>query len=161
MPMLVTSGAVNFDNEIDSSLLAAHVASQLRDLDANEVDVRPNRVMFKGGYFRFVTSWNILVTFGFGDLVIDPEVHEIRYSLSYRQLVTFSAIMFGAMCIFLLTASRAQGMISGIWTLLGLLLMWFCIGFLNVTIGVWRFERFLGRAIATAPPINPIGASTR
>ena len=65
MPTLMTTGAIDNGSEIDSSLLAAHVAAQLRDLDANEVDVRPNRVMFKGGDFRYVTSWNILVTFGF------------------------------------------------------------------------------------------------
>jgi len=150
-------GAVDFGNEVDSSLLAAHVAARLRDVDAKEVDVRPNRVTFEGGFFRFVTNWNILVNFGFGDLTVDPSTHEIRYRLSYRQLVIFSAIMFGVICVFLGT----RGMISGIWTMLGLLMMWFCIGFINVTIGVWRFERFLGQAIATAPHVGPVGASTR
>ena len=155
------TGAVDFGKEVDSSLLAAHVAARLRDVDANEVDVRPNRVTFKGGFFRFVTNWNILVSFGFGDIVVDHDTHEIRYRLSYRQLVIYSAIMFGVMCLFLLTFSGTQGMISGIWTILGLLLIWLCIGFLNVTIGVWRFERLQGRAIATAPQVKPIGASTR
>jgi hypothetical protein len=161
MPALTTTGAVDFGKEIDSSTLAAHVAARLRDVNANDVEVRPNRVTFKGGFFRFVTNWNILVSFGFGDLVVDPDTHEIRYRLSYRQLVIYSAIIFGVMCVFLLSFSGAHGMISGIWTMLGLLLMGFCIGFLNVTIGVWRFERFLSRAIATAPHVEPIDASTR
>jgi len=152
----MTTGAVDFGKEIDSSLLAAHVAARLRDIDANEVDVRPHRVTFKGGFFRFVTNWNILVNFGFGDLEVDPDSHEVRYRLSYRQLVIYSAIMFVVLCVFLLAFSGTRGMVSGIWTMLGLLLMWFCIGFLNVTIGVWRFERFLGRAIATAPQVEPI-----
>jgi hypothetical protein len=161
MPTLMTTGAVDFGKEIDSSLLAVHLAVRLRDVDANEIEVRPNHVTFRGGIFRFVTNWNILVSFGFGDFAVDSNTDEIRYRLSYRQLVICSAIMFGVMCLCLLTFSGTQGIISGTWTILGLLLMWFCLGFINVTIGVWRFERFLGRAIATAPRVKPIGAADR
>jgi hypothetical protein len=66
--------------------------------------------------------------------------------------------MFVVMCLFLLTFSGTKGIISGTWTILGLLLMWFCVAFINVNIGVWRFERFLGRALATAPRVKPVGA---
>jgi hypothetical protein len=154
----MTTGAVEFSKEIDACLLAAHLAVRLRDVDANEVDVRNNRVKFRGGVFRFVTNWNILVNFGFGDLAVDSDACEIHYRLSYRQLVIISAIMFVVMCIFLLTFSGTKGIISGTWTILGLLLMWFCVAFINVNIGVWRFERFLGRALATAPRVKPVGA---
>src|ERR1700685_2514732 len=79
--MLMTTGTVDFGKEVDSSLLAAHIAARLRGVDANDVDARPNSVTFKAGVFRFVTNWNILVSFGFGDLVVDPQTHEIHYRL--------------------------------------------------------------------------------
>ena len=158
MPALTKTGAVDFNEGIDPSLLANHLAGWLRDVDANEVEVRPNHVTFKGGVFRFVTNWNVLVSFGFGDLAVDANTHEIRYCLSCRQLVICSAVMFGVTCICILSFSGVQGVISGAWTILELLLLWVCLGFVNVAIGVWRFERFLGRAIATAPRLKPITA---
>ena len=45
-------------------------------------EVRNNRVTFRGGVFRFVTNWNILVNFGFGDLAVDSDAREIHYRLS-------------------------------------------------------------------------------
>src|ERR1700683_3421811 len=159
--MLMTTGTVDFGKEVDSSLLAAHIAARLRGVDANDVDARPNSVTFKAGVFRFVTNWNILVSFGFGDLVVDPQTHEIHYRLSYRQLVICSAIMFAVTCLCLLTFSRVPGIFSACWTILGLLLMWFCIGLINVSLGVWRVVWFFGRAVATAPGVKPIGAATK
>jgi hypothetical protein len=154
----MSTGAVDFGKDVDSSLLAAHLAVRLREVDASEVEVRNNRVTFSGGIFRFVTNWNILVSFGFGDLTVDSDTSEIRYRLSYRQLVIASAAMFVVMCVFLLAFSGTQGIISGTWTIFALLLMWLCVGFMNVTIGVWRFKRFLGRATGTAPRVRPMGA---
>jgi len=84
MPTLTKTGTVDFDHEIDSSLLPAHLAGCLRDVDANAVQVRDNRVTFRGGFFRLVTNWNVLVSFRFGDLAVDSDTCEVRHCLSCR-----------------------------------------------------------------------------
>jgi len=91
--MLMISGSVGFAQEIDPSLLPKHLAECMRSVDADAVEITNNRVTFKGGVFRFVTNWNVLVPFGFGDVTVDPETRAVVYGLSYRQLAIFYVIL--------------------------------------------------------------------
>lgn len=152
MLSLTTTGTVDFDQEVDSSLLPAHLAGCLRNVDADVVEVRGNRVTFKGGMFRFVTNWNVLVPFGFGALAINSETREIRYCLSYRQLIIFSTTVAVVAAALVLTFSGLRGLSGG---MLALPLMWFFAVFINLTIGISRFESLLSSAIATAPRMKP------
>jgi hypothetical protein len=95
MPPLVEIGTVSFDQDVDPSLLPLHLAACLRNANANSVEVRDNLVTFEAGMFRFVTNLNVLVPFGFGDITVNSETREVRYCLSYRQLVISSIITFG------------------------------------------------------------------
>ena len=142
------TGIVNFDHEIDPSLLPAHLAGCLRDVDANAVQVRDNSVTFRGGFFRFVGSWNVLVPFGFGDLTVDSETCKVRYGLSYGQLVISFTIAIGVMAAVMLALEGPQGILASMPTLA---LIWFLAVFVNLSIGFLRFKRFLRRSIATAP----------
>src|SRR5713226_3498439 len=92
---------VNFDGDVDLATLPAHLANCLRRLDAREVEVDQNRVSFTGGMFRFVSNWNVLVPFGFGDLTVDSSARHIRYRLSFRQLVIFATAGVGIMAGFI------------------------------------------------------------
>jgi len=58
--------------------------------------------------------------------------------------------MLGVMGVFLLAFSGPQGPDA---TVLALPLMVLFVGFINVAIGVWRFERFLCRSIPAAPHV--------
>jgi hypothetical protein len=141
-------GAVDFDREIDPSQLPAHLASCLRSVDADAVEVRDNRVTFRGGIFRFVTNWNVLVAFGFGDLTVDSESRKVRYCLSYRQLVLFTVIMAGVAAATILILGSRQGMSQFMLTLLPL----GCVAvFINLALRIYDFKRFLRRSIASAP----------
>ena len=83
-------GCASFDQSVDSTRLPAHLADRLRLVQARNVQVEGYRVTFTGGMFRLVNNWNVLVPFGFGELTVDPERHEIQYAVSFRQLVLMS-----------------------------------------------------------------------
>ena len=151
MPMLMKSGKVDFDHEIDASLLPAHLAKCLRSVDADAVEITNNRVTFKGGVFRFVTNWNVLVSFGFGDVTVDSETREVAYGLSYQQLVIFYATIVGLSAGLILAFGGIRGLPKVILTLL---LFVSVAGFMNLALRISDFERFLRRSIATAPHIK-------
>jgi hypothetical protein len=131
------TAAVDFDREIDASQLPAHLASCLRSVDANAVEVTDNRVTFRGGFFRFVTNWNVLVAFGFGDLTVDSESCKVRYCLSYRQLVIFTVIMAGVTTATIMILGSLQGMSQSMLTLLPL---GFLAVFINLALRVYDFK---------------------
>src|ERR1700688_844562 len=110
MPMLMKSGKVDFDHEIAPSLLPALLAKCLRSVDADAVEITNNRVTFKGGVFRFVTNWNVLVSFGFGDVTVDSETREVAYGLSYQQLVIFYATIVGLSAGLILAFGGIRGL---------------------------------------------------
>jgi hypothetical protein len=146
------TGTVDFDREVDSSLLPAHLAGCLRSVDADAVEVTDNLVTFKGGVFRFVTNWNVLVPFGFGDLTVNSETREIRYRLSYRQLAVFSTIIVGIAAALVLAFSSWRRL-SG--SMLVLPFMWFVSVFVRSALGASRFQGLISRAVSTAPRISP------
>jgi hypothetical protein len=146
------TGLVDFDRDVDSSLLPARLAGCLRGVDADEVEITDNRVTFEGGIFRFVTNWNVLVPFGFGDLTVCPETRQVRYRLSYRQLVIFSATMIGVMEAFVLAFAGPQRLTI----VIALSVMWFFALFTNLALGIPRFEDLIRRAVASAPRIGRI-----
>jgi hypothetical protein len=151
MQALRKTGAVDFDREIDASLLPAHLASCLRDVDADAVQVKDNRVTFRAGIFRFVTNWNVLVAFGFGDLTVDSVTCKVRYCLSYRQLVIFTLIMAGVTAATILILGSLHGMSQSMLTVLPLGLV---VVFINLALRTYDFKRFLRRSIATAPHVS-------
>jgi hypothetical protein len=142
------TSTVNFEGDVDSALLPAHLADCLRRVDGRDVTVEQNRVSFTSGLFRLVSNWNVLVPFGFGDLMVDAAAGRVRYRLSYRQLVIFATVMTGVMAVFVSFESR---------TWAGLVFIPFMYGWLvgaNLAIGIPRFDGFLRRAIETAPRIK-------
>jgi hypothetical protein len=151
MAILTTSGRIDFGQEIDPSLLPAHLAECLRSVDADEVEIANNRVTFEGGVFRFVTNWNALAPFGFGDLTVDSEARAVAYGLSYRQLVILNAILVGLSACLILALGGVRGLPKAILTLL---LFVSVAGFINLAIRISNFERFLRRCIATAPNLK-------
>jgi hypothetical protein len=149
MAVLMKTGSVAIDHEIDPTLLPAHLAECLRGVDASAVEVSGNRVTFKGGVFRFVTNWNVLVPFGFGDLTVDSQSGEVRYRLSCRQLFIFLIVMTVVLTATLLVLAGGSQEMSR--SMLTLPLIFIGLIFLNLAIRTWDFRRFLRRSIVTAP----------
>jgi len=147
MHWLTWSGSVRFDPEVDASLLAPHLGRCLRDVDANDVQVDGETVSFEGGLFRFVTSWNVLVPFGFGDLRVESEAREVRYNLSYRQSIVCSAPCWGVLGSLMLSFG-VRGIPGGV---LGFTALWSVVALIGLAIGLARFNSFVTRAVDTAP----------
>ena len=148
MPTLTRTGTVKFDREVDSSALLEHLAKRLTDVHATDVRIQGNGVTFEAGIFRFVTNWNLLLSFGSGELTVDPARRTIQYELSYSQLVSFSAIAF------LVGALVLVGYPEVAWLMLVMPFVWLFMVWSNVAIGILRFENFLRRAIETVPALS-------
>jgi hypothetical protein len=139
---------INFDGDVDLAALPAHLADCLRRLDARAVKVDQNRVSFTGGLFRLVGNWNVLIPFGFGDLMIDPIARNIRYRLSFRQLIIFATVGVGILIGSFAYESHSWGTV----TFMPIAWIWLVGG--NLAIGLPRFKKFLDSAIETAPRTN-------
>jgi hypothetical protein len=139
---------VIFEGDIDQTMLAAHLADCLRQVDARMIEIDQNRVSFKGGAFRLVNNWNVLVPFGFGDLTINTTSRHISYRLSFRQLTLGATALVALGGVFLCASHSWQGFVF-------LPVMWAWLVGGNLAIGLPRFESFIRRAIGTAPRLKP------
>ena len=144
MLSLTRTGTLSFDARTDSAALLNHLVDSLRQADASAVEIQGNCVMFTRRMFRFVGNWNVLVPFDSGDLTVDGDARQIRYRVGIRQLILFGTATVVVMTTFIL--------MSPVWQpLLFMPLMWLWLVGGNVAIGIFRFERFVRRAIATVP----------
>ena len=145
---LTRTGIIPFDSDLDPAALPRHLADSLEQADASTVEIQGNCVAFTAGVFRLVGNWNVLVPFGSGDLTVNADFRQVRYRVSIRQLVLIGTTFVGIMSVFIV--------MSHVWQpLLFVPLMWLWLVGANVAIGISRFERFVGRAIATAPHLTP------
>jgi hypothetical protein len=138
---------LSFDAEIDPTALANHLANCLRSVKASTVEILGNRVVFTGGIFRLVSNWNVLVPFGSGDLTIDADSRQVHYCVSFRELALLGTAMVGLATVFILASPNRL-------PLLFVPLMWLWLVGGNVALGIFRFKRFVGRALATAPHLT-------
>ena len=138
-------GAEYFEDTVDPTLLPDHLAKRLRGARAREIAVEGNRIFFKAGVFRMVSNWNPLVAFGFGELTVDSVTHQVHYRLSLRQLVVMGSIALGLMTMIILASRNWQ-------SILFMPLMWAWVVGGNFAFGVLSFQRFIRRAVESAPP---------
>jgi len=147
MPSLVEIGTVNFEPDVDPSSLPLHLASWLKNVHAKEVEVRGSRVTFKR---VLVSADRSAVSFGSGDLTVNPESREVRYCLSYRRLVIFSIITFVIAATFLFVSPGLVGFRSSKWMIF-FPILWLFGTCAHFVVGISQFERFLERCVASAP----------
>jgi len=147
MPSLVEIGTVTFEPDVDPSSLPFHLAAWLNNVHAKKVEVRGNRVTFKRVRMG---SYRSRVSFGFGDLTVNPESREVRYCLSYRGLVISSIVTFGIAATFLFVSPGFAGFRSSKWMIF-FPILWLFVTCANFVIGTSQFEGFLERCVASAP----------
>jgi len=141
---LTRTGSLPFDNDVDPTALLNHLADCLWKVAASTVEIQGNRVAFTRRMFRLVSNWNVLVPFERGDLTVDVDTREVRYCVSIRELVLFGTGLVGLLTVLLLASRPPQ-------PLWALPIMWLWLVGGNLSIGIFRFKRFVARAIRTAP----------
>ena len=142
----VYEGTLEFDTGIGKAALLTHIAECLRNAEARGVKVSGDSVFFRGGIFRFVGNWNILVPFGRGELIVDEVTHEIRYRLSLLQNLSIVTIVvaYGAWITWVGTNHAP-------FVPFAFAFAWLAFVGSNLMFGIPRFQRFLREAIDTAP----------
>jgi hypothetical protein len=119
----------------------------LNNIHAKEVEVRGNCVTFKRVRMG---SYRKGVSFGFGDLTVNPESREVRYCLNYRRLVISSIITFGIAATLLFVSPGFAGFRSSKWMIF-FPILWLFVTCASLVIGTSHFEGFLERCVASAP----------
>jgi hypothetical protein len=151
------TGNISFDDGVDLTVLPTHLANCLRDVRAGAVVIEGSHIAFTRGMFRLVTNWNVLVPFGYGDLTVDAINRQIYYRLSSRQLVISATVVSVLIAVFVIVGMTASR--GGPWQpILAIPLIWVWIVGGNLATGQWRFQRFLRRAVSTAPRQSGVNA---
>jgi hypothetical protein len=147
MPSLAYDGVFDFDEGVNKADLLAHLASRFQKVNAGDIQISRDSVSFRGGFFRGVGSWNVLIPFGRGELIVDDIIHEVHYRLSLRQLIFSASAMVG------LRACSAWFDTDGHnpFTLFAFAGGWVGLVGGNLAIGIPRFQRFLREAIDALP----------
>jgi len=141
-------GTLTFDRDIDAAMLPNHLAESLRHINAQRVNVNHNRISFAGGIVGSRSKWDILLPFGFGDLTVDSDARQLRYRLSFRQLVVSATLMAGILSV------SAHYLLHSPTGLLFAAIGWAWLVGLNLFIGIPRFKNFVKDAIKTAPCLD-------
>src|SRR5688572_19734145 len=138
--------SLEFARDVDSAQLPEHLADSLRSVHATDVVVSQRGVTFRAGMFRFVSNWNVLVPFTRGELVVDETAKRLRYRVSFLQLFAV-LVLFTVLAIVVMPRQGfSPGMVP-----VAVALIWIWLGGGNLVIGLVRFERFLRRAMSSAP----------
>lgn len=136
---------LKFETDIDGEALPAHLANCLWDLRPREVEVNGNRVSFTGGFFLSVDKWNLLIPFGFGDITVHADTHQLRYRLSIRQLLVGVTALLGILSGVVRYAFGLRDFLPAI------TIGWIWMVGLNLFIGFGGVDKFLRSSIETAP----------
>ena len=143
---LTYTGTLEFDAGVDTTALIVHLADYLRKLEARDIRISQASVSFRGGLFRAVSNWNILIPFGYGKLIVDETAHQVRYGLSFRQLICVVTTMLALACLIEWSVATFDSVVP---LVLGIGWLWLVGG--NLMLGIPRFRRFLRGAIDSLP----------
>ncbi len=131
--------------------LLPYLCDRLREVKARRITVTDHAVSFRGGMFRFVGKWNVLVPFGHGELMVDEQKRELRYRLSIRQMVLLVTFVVAAA-----TIAAWVGLQTGPGILLVSAVGWIWLVGGNLLIGIPRFKRFLRKAVDCQRDASPL-----
>lgn len=120
-------------SRVEQELAAARAANVLRT---------DNKITFRGGIFRFVSNWNVLVPVGYGEIEVLPT--SVKYEFSCIEMLIVTTFMACIMCIFILSSIPVSTL-----SFVVPLLMWLWLFGMNYVIAFVRLPAFV-RKIAGA-----------
>jgi len=122
---------------------------ELRRLSPSELNVSGGTVSFRAGVFRLVSNWNLLVPISRGEIVVAPanDGVSVRYTISFRQLVTVATIMIVIMMVMICSSEGSQALPLAVF---GGSIMWLWLVGMNLAIAIPRFRRFVRKCVESA-----------
>jgi hypothetical protein len=135
---------LNRDVERFNHIFFRNISKELENVKANDIEVQKNKILFKGGMFRFVTNWNPLwpITEGYIEgLSSKDSFYVVSYYLNFKQQFVYSYLVLAGIFLFLmLTPLPLIGIICFmVIPVLAIVLGWFSV--------VFRFESFIQRVL--------------
>lgn len=138
------SGSILLPSPASPAKVAARIAEGLRKAEASWVALDGERIEFTGGMFRAVWNWNLLVSFGSGEIRVDQAAGRVFYRLHLTQLMIVAATL----SLFMGVAMAAEDMTAAI---VATPCFWVFLVGGNLLIGVTRFREFLEGAVRGGP----------
>lgn len=139
------SGTIEFYPRGPIEALIDCIVSGLDQAGALTVDVKDNLLRFTSPFWTH--SWNVLLPFSFGEILIDPKNRQIRYSLSLRRPVLLGVVVTALLTLVIVASKIWQPLIA-----MPFICSWLIGG--NCVIGVLRFQMFINDSIALAAQRN-------
>ena len=113
---------------------------------------RQGRVLtFRGGMFRWVSNWNILVPVD--ECTVSADLGELRYDCSTRETLIAASVMVAGLVVFIQVTGPASMPLGA--KIVVPLVAWLWLFGMNYLISYLRLRKFFARAVKM--PANGIG----
>jgi hypothetical protein len=135
-------------NEVPIDDLVDAIRDGLRKVKASKIIINRSerKISFSGGFFRFVTNWNILHAVSNGEIRVEEANQKIslHYNLKFTEmLILVTILVFGVFGDFNLQGSY----LSFFPKILNLAILWFLFFGMNYLVTMIRFPPFIRRII--------------
>lgn len=121
-------------------LVLNRVEQELAAVRATNVSRTANRITFKGGIFRFVSNWNILVPIGYGQIEVLPDC--VKYDFSCTQMLFAITVAVCVMGAFMLSSAPANT-----FSPITLAFIWLWLFGMNYLLSAVRLPAFVRRIV--------------
>jgi hypothetical protein len=127
----------------------ASITARLEREKPKRLSQAGDRIEFKGGILRFVSSWNQLVAISRGEIRVERQTSgiSVQYQIWFTQLLIVVTIMVGG---FLSLPIVGAGNLSAAGKVAVLAIAWLWLAGGNIAITTYRFPRLLRQATENA-----------
>jgi len=114
---------LNDPEGIGKNIFIERLANQLEKAKAKSLRIGPDGLSFRGGFFRLVSSVNLLVAVTSAVVAVEPQetVLRVRYKFGFSQLIMFSvigSIFLGLFAYGTSMMSASKCIVGGVFTFL-------------------------------------------
>jgi len=137
-----TLAIIGAQSRSSSVEIMAHLADKLDSVDAYDITHEQDTLSFRGGLFRLVGNWNVLISITRGEIRIDRVAMLVQYRLSFVQIVVIVSLLVCLFPVFALTYGFPRPAIIPVTCLFEFLLVGG-----NIATGIRGFEKFIRSSI--------------
>jgi hypothetical protein len=134
---------LNDPGRLGGTVLIRKLEEELLKAKANDLEVRAEGLYFRGGPFRLVSNWNLLVAIDYGFVSAETKdaVVCVRYKLAFARILAITLVFSACVALFAyyVAASAVQAIV-----LFFLGLVW--LGGGNIVLATVRFRQMICRS---------------